>query len=384
MDHIAALAASLEEGNPVPISLSLSHTGASSPVGFVSGACPMPSDDSSMDTFIFEDRSDHDDSISLGPCSDDPFISPTDVNHLRFEASFSGSSYPLDIDSIPLVDKNNSLTIDDVGCADVSIYDLNENINLCVETSNANVQNINSFACVESTTLDIAMPIVNNFKSFYYLSFDNGMHIFVGFDARCFHLRVVDPCSDACFISYFFKDLQHHLFQGRMILGNAHKVHTFTFVPNHTPCEQVLCSESPNPKLNNDTYLCLGIPTRDDHVPSTPHIPFSFHDPFFYYVDNDYFLNVLKFQEFGVVIGKDRRNETFTNLSRQKLSLKVVDGDGIVSIIVLNGSGRGRPDDERNELEENLHPSLEIKDPPFGIGVLVLYLLFLTPRIPPQ
>ena len=76
LDHIAALAASLEEGNPVPISFSLSHTVSSSlQVVWVARVLCL-SDDSSMDTFIFEDRSDHDDSIALGPCSDDPFSFP--------------------------------------------------------------------------------------------------------------------------------------------------------------------------------------------------------------------------------------------------------------------------------------------------------------------
>ena len=48
-----------------------------------------------------------------------------------------------------------------------------------------------------------------------------------------------------------------------------------------------------------------------------------------------------------------------------------MDGGGIVSIIVLNGSDGGRPDDEHKELEEHLPPPLEIKDPPFGIVVFV-------------
>ena len=68
MDHLVALAASLEEGNPAPISIPLSHTVSSSLADFLSGTCPVPSDDSSLDTFVSEDRGDHDDSIVHGPC----------------------------------------------------------------------------------------------------------------------------------------------------------------------------------------------------------------------------------------------------------------------------------------------------------------------------
>ena len=156
MDHIATLVASLEEGNPIPVSLS-----------FILYCCLFYCRIFAWQyvtccqvmTRIYgyinvsEDRSNHDELIALGPCSDDSFISPADEHHLGFEASFLGSYYPLDIDSIPLVDKNNSLTIDDLGCADVLIYDLNGNINLCVGTSNANLHNNNAFTCVEFTPL---------------------------------------------------------------------------------------------------------------------------------------------------------------------------------------------------------------------------------------
>ena len=122
MDHITSLVASLEEGNPVPISLSLSHTGASSLAGFVSGACHVPSDELFKDTFVSEDQSDHDELIALGPCSDDSYISPADVHHLGFEASFSGSPCQLDINFRSLVDKNDSISVDDFCCADASTH----------------------------------------------------------------------------------------------------------------------------------------------------------------------------------------------------------------------------------------------------------------------
>ena len=71
------------------------------------------------------------------------------------------------------------------------------------------------------------------------------------------------------------------------------------------------------------------------------------------------------------MFGNDHRKANIANPSWRKLSLKVVDGGGFVPILIFDGSSGGRPKNGRIELKEYLPPPLEIKDLPFGIGVLV-------------
>ena len=217
------------------------------------------------------------------------------MHHPGLDASFSGSSCQPNINSASLVDKTDSISIDDLCCTDVSTPSLHKDSDICVETSSLEGTNNDSLACIKSTPSIIVMPIVDNIASSYNISFDSGMQSFVNFDSRCFHFRIVGPCTDSYFISYIFKDHQHHLFQGGLIVANAHEVRDIACVPNHLACEPRLCLEYPTHRHNIDMQLRLGIPIRDDHVLSTPHITFSFHHPFLYYVDNDYLLNTLKF-----------------------------------------------------------------------------------------